>query len=435
MTIPTETSRMDYVGNGATTVYPYTFKIDDETELLVVTADTNGVETTLVLNTDYTVSGVGSQSGGNVTLTTVLASGYALTIQVQTAITQETDIKNQGAFSPEVIEDAFDHNIRVSQMINNSIGRAVRLPLTLTGVDTNLANLSPGEFVRLSEDGTQLEGAQAFADLTDATQDGTTYGRKNGAWAAVPTSFWATILNATEIAITAATAATANRMHVVSGTSGDYAITLPSAPASGTVVGLRVKDYTAASKLYTLDAGGTVKIAGRTRYLVLTHTNVVLLMFDGTDWQPLVLNLDSPWVTVGNVSITGTGSNPSKGTTSVDTIRCCRSGKNCIAHMAYRQSGAGSSGTGAYLFSIPHTADTASVPSADTNFGNATVGSASAEGPGGSAGGSALLVDSTHVVIYSGSSASNGPVGSTLQAMGNAGQNYSYHITYPVTNW
>ena len=74
--------------------------------------------------------------------------------------------------------------------------------------------------------------------------------------------------------------------------------------------------FAAASKQFTLDAGGTVKIASRTRYLVLLHTNVVLLRWDGTDWQPLVLCLDTPWVLSnvdsGKVQITAVTTNPTR---------------------------------------------------------------------------------------------------------------------------
>ena len=106
---------------------------------------------------------------------------------------------------------------------------------------------------------------------------------------------WAKIANATVLALTGAASATLNRLHVVSGTSANYDITISGlTPATGDVLGFFVKDWTAASKQYRLDAGGTVKIAGRTRYLTLKHTNVVLLMWDGADWQPLVLDLATP---------------------------------------------------------------------------------------------------------------------------------------------
>lgn len=187
---------------------------------------------------------------------------------------------------------------------------------------------------------------------------------KNGQWQARPASsiivgsaiqaFYSKFTTTSTIAITAATSATLNRLHIISGTSADYDITISGlSPSPGDVVGFYVKDYAAASKQFRLDAGGTVKIAGRTRYLTLLHTNVVLLMWDGTDWQPLVLNLDTPWVDAGAMTITASPTNPTKGTVAKDSILWRRSGNSIFCLGYFRQTAAGTAGSGTYQFSIP----------------------------------------------------------------------------------
>jgi len=153
------------------------------------------------------------------------------------------------------------------------------------------------------DDNTDLDATTGRHGLLPKLGGGTTnFLRADGAWAAPGASagyHWAKISNDTLLSITGATSATLNRMHVVSGTSADYPITISDlSPTAGDVIGFYVKDWSAANKQYTLGAGGTVKIAGRTRYLVLLHTNVVLLRWDGTDWQPLVLGLSIPAVHV-----------------------------------------------------------------------------------------------------------------------------------------
>jgi phage-related protein len=154
--------------------------------------------------------------------------------------------------------------------------------------------------------------------------------------------------------ITSATSATLNTWHVISGTSADYTITISGlSPTTGDVLGFYVKDNAAADKQYKLDAGGTVKIAGRTRYLILLHTNCVVLQWDGTDWQPLVLNLDTPWATASTPTITATTLNPSKGTVSVDSLKWRRIGTHCEVVYRYRQTTAGTSGTGSYILTLP----------------------------------------------------------------------------------
>lgn len=122
MTVPTYCSREDYTGNGVTTSYPYQFRIYKASDLVVTRATPEGVETTLVLNTDYTVTGVGKYAGGNVVLTSALASGYHLAIERVLPVTQETDLRNQGAYFAETHEDVFDRLIMLLQRIASYLG-------------------------------------------------------------------------------------------------------------------------------------------------------------------------------------------------------------------------------------------------------------------------------------------------------------------------
>ena len=60
MAVTTETYKITYSCNDSQTVFPYTFPIFEDADLeviLVTVAD--DTETTLVLTTDYTVSGAG----------------------------------------------------------------------------------------------------------------------------------------------------------------------------------------------------------------------------------------------------------------------------------------------------------------------------------------------------------------------------------------
>ena len=74
MTLQTEARRMDYVSTGGVD-YPYTFKVFDETHLLVY------VDGTLVaLTTDYTVScSTSSTSSGGRSLQTLTLTNTLLT--------------------------------------------------------------------------------------------------------------------------------------------------------------------------------------------------------------------------------------------------------------------------------------------------------------------------------------------------------------------
>lgn len=134
MTVNTTTRRDDYIGNGATAIYSYNFRIFDETELLVTQQDTSGIETTLSYPADYSVSGVGEYAGGSITLTAGnLPAGYMLTIRRKLALLQETDLRNQGGYFADVQEDALDRLIMIALQHQDEIDRSVKLPETESG--------------------------------------------------------------------------------------------------------------------------------------------------------------------------------------------------------------------------------------------------------------------------------------------------------------
>jgi hypothetical protein len=56
--------------------------------------------TTLILDTDYTVSGAGGYTGA-MSLSSPLTSGWQISIARVLPVTQETDLRNQGKFFAE----------------------------------------------------------------------------------------------------------------------------------------------------------------------------------------------------------------------------------------------------------------------------------------------------------------------------------------------
>lgn len=128
MTISSETRKAGpFNGNDVTTAFPFTFKCFTSADLSVVYTTALSVESTLVLDSDYTVSLNGDQNaspGGTVTYS-LLATGEKLTIIGDVAYTQETDIQNLGGFYPEVFENALDKLTMAVQQVNERVGRAV----------------------------------------------------------------------------------------------------------------------------------------------------------------------------------------------------------------------------------------------------------------------------------------------------------------------
>jgi len=170
MTISSINRRFDFIGNGATAVYPFTnMKIFSKTDLLVTQRDTDDTELTLTVDVDYTVTGVGDTAGGSITLTAGnLPQDYALTIRRRRPLTQNTDIRNQGDFFPEIHEDAFDHLIMVDQTQQEEIDRSMKLPETVTGVDITMPIPEALKLLRWNSSAAALESVD-LANIVNIT--------------------------------------------------------------------------------------------------------------------------------------------------------------------------------------------------------------------------------------------------------------------------
>lgn len=131
MTVSTEVDHNDYIGNGVTTSFPYTFRVFNKSDLVVTVVDLDENLTVLTPDTDYTVTGAGGYTGGNVTLMTALATGWKISISRDLPLTQETDLRNQGKFFAEVHELAFDKLTMLVQQIRSMYTSALRKPSTV----------------------------------------------------------------------------------------------------------------------------------------------------------------------------------------------------------------------------------------------------------------------------------------------------------------
>jgi len=127
MTLSSETYKVIYTGDGSTTVFPYTFKILDETEILVTQYTiSDGTETVLTLTTNYTVSGVGDAGGGNITLTgSAPSSSYKIILQRDIPLTQTADYVENDPFPAETHEEALDRLTMICQQLQEALDRAV----------------------------------------------------------------------------------------------------------------------------------------------------------------------------------------------------------------------------------------------------------------------------------------------------------------------
>lgn len=111
---------------GGQTVFPYDFPIYAEAHIVVLRVRA-GVTTTLTLTTDYTLSGVGSQAGGNVTLTSGATAGDAYTLYRDVPSTRATDYNEAGDFFATTINQDLDLAVMRDQQFDRDLTRVLRL--------------------------------------------------------------------------------------------------------------------------------------------------------------------------------------------------------------------------------------------------------------------------------------------------------------------
>jgi hypothetical protein len=131
MAITTENTKERYVGTGSAATFAYNFKINAAAELEVLRANTDDTDQeTLVLNTDYTVTGVGASSGNVVLSGGNLATGKVLVINWKGTFVQTTEFENQGGFFPKTHENAFDYVTRLLLRLKEQVDRCPKVSLT-----------------------------------------------------------------------------------------------------------------------------------------------------------------------------------------------------------------------------------------------------------------------------------------------------------------
>ena len=125
MTVADNTSRNQYTATSGQTVFAYTFEIVDKDDIVVLK---NG--TTLSEGTDYTVSNVGNDSGGNVTLTVGATTGDILTLYRDMPYSRTQNYTNSGDFLASEVNSDFDNLWLAGEQTQRSFSQSIRKPIT-----------------------------------------------------------------------------------------------------------------------------------------------------------------------------------------------------------------------------------------------------------------------------------------------------------------
>lgn len=114
------------IGNAVTTVFPYAWKILDQTHIEV---RVDGV--LKVLGADYTVSGVGASNGGNVTFTVAPALNAVVQRARKVPYVRTTDYQANGDLKEDTLDADQDNEEMQVQQIAADIVRAFKAPLSV----------------------------------------------------------------------------------------------------------------------------------------------------------------------------------------------------------------------------------------------------------------------------------------------------------------
>lgn len=133
MAVNSETNKVTYDANGATTEFAIPFDVETNTvtgdaeNVKVILTDPDGVQAVLTETTDYTIDGL------NVTTTSTYATGNQITIARDVPFTQTVDLVEGGTISAEVQERALDKLTLQNQQQQEAIERIIQLPITESG--------------------------------------------------------------------------------------------------------------------------------------------------------------------------------------------------------------------------------------------------------------------------------------------------------------
>lgn len=168
MAITTTTRRAGpFIGNGATTVFPFNFKVFTTADLFVLRVDSGGNLSALELGTDFSATLNADQDtapGGTVTLTAgPLAATYSMIITSAVAELQQVILTNLGGFFPDVLNDVFDRLTILVQQLQTGVDQSIKFGITddLTTADLPPAAQRAGKFLYFGADGSVSLVAQA----------------------------------------------------------------------------------------------------------------------------------------------------------------------------------------------------------------------------------------------------------------------------------
>lgn len=262
-------------GNGVTTVFPYTFKILAEADILVTV---DGV--TKTLTTDYSVSGVGNDAGGNVTFVAAPANGTTVVRTRDMGYERTTDYQDNGDLPASTLDDDIDRTVMLVQQLRAALLRSVKLPVgtTVEQVLTESATARALKLMGFDSSGNITTYAAADVDITAVSAFVATLLDDTSA-----SNFLTTlgVSNYIKTLLDDATATAARQTLHVGGKAQDFRLSLTSG------VPVTVADVTGAGTIYAVPrTGNQISLYDGAEWVVRSSAEFSLALSALTSGKP-----------------------------------------------------------------------------------------------------------------------------------------------------
>ncbi len=170
MTITINPVRNEFTATAAQAIFTYTFKIFADTDLNVyqTPAGQDCLDSDLI--TAYTVTGVGDEDGGTITLNTPATLGDLITIVSNIPESRTTDYQTNGDFIPQTVNDDFDRVVSLAKQTEDTANRG----LQFEQCEQNVSGLSlpqpvAGKFLKWKGDLSGLENVGVAPEISILT--------------------------------------------------------------------------------------------------------------------------------------------------------------------------------------------------------------------------------------------------------------------------
>lgn len=180
MSVETPLSRVQYDTNGTNGPWSIPFYFLADADIRAVYADAAGVETDLVLTTDYTLTGAADPAGGTLTTVTAYASGGTVTILRDVDALQPVEFQDGDPFPASTTNRSLDRLTMLAQQLKENIGRALVLPASdAANPELPIVSARAGRFAAFDSSGavtvsslTETQIGEYIASLSSTTVNG-----------------------------------------------------------------------------------------------------------------------------------------------------------------------------------------------------------------------------------------------------------------------